>query len=49
MRVEDISSIQKRQGITMNNCLCGLFDNEVLWLIIIAIIVLNCCCGGCGR
>ncbi len=36
------------------NCLCNLFDNEVIWLIIIAIILYSCCnntgCGcGCGR
>ena len=29
----------------MNNCLCNLFDNNYLWLIIIAIILLSCC--GC--
>ena len=31
-------------GNTMNNCLCGLFDNECIWLIILAVIVLTCCC-----
>lgn len=28
----------------MNNCLCNLFDNNCVWLIIIAILVLSCCC-----
>ncbi len=28
----------------MNNCLCNLFDNNYLWLIIIAIILISCCC-----
>ena len=28
------------------NCLCGLFDNCWIWLIIIAIILLSCCCNG---
>ena len=28
----------------MNNCFCNLFDNNCIWLIIIAIIVLTCCC-----
>lgn len=28
----------------MNNCLCNLFDNNCIWLIIIAILVLSCCC-----
>lgn len=28
----------------MNNCFCNLFDNNWLWLIIIAIILISCCC-----
>jgi len=32
-------------GSIMNNCFCNLFDNNTLWLIIIAIILLSCCCG----
>lgn len=31
------------------NCLCNLFDNEVFWLIVIALLILNATCnGGCG-
>ncbi len=29
-----------------SNCLCQLFDNSWIWLIIIAIILLSCCCNG---
>ena len=28
----------------MNNCLCNLFSDNWIWLIIIAIILLSCCC-----
>ena len=28
------------------NCLCNLFENEWIWLIIIALLILFCCCGG---
>ncbi len=28
------------------NCLCDIFENETLWLIILAVIVLSCCCNG---
>ena len=27
----------------MNNCFCNLFDNNCIWIIIIAIILLSCC------
>ena len=27
-----------------NNCLCGLFDNEWIWILIIALLVISCCC-----
>ena len=30
----------------MNNCLCNLFNDNVVWLIILAIILFYCC--GCG-
>ena len=31
------------------NCFCELFQNEVVWLIIIALIILFAVCGnGCG-
>ncbi len=29
----------------MNNCLCNLFDNSTVWLIIIALILIFCCGG----
>ena len=29
----------------MNNCLCNLFDNNYIWIILIALIVIFCC--GC--
>lgn len=34
----------------MNNCLCNLFNDNWVWLIILAIILFSCCgCGyGCG-
>ena len=37
----------------MNNCFCRLFEDNTLWLIIIAILILSCCNngndrGGCG-
>ncbi len=28
----------------MNNCFCNLFDNSWIWLIIIAILLISCCC-----
>ena len=30
----------------MNNCLCNLFDDNWIWLIIIALQIIFCCCGG---
>ncbi len=27
------------------NCLCNFFDNEIVWLIIIALLILFCVCG----
>ncbi len=29
----------------MNNCLCNLFDDNWIWLIILALILIFCCCG----
>ncbi len=29
----------------MNNCLCNLFDDNWVWIIIIALLILFCCCG----
>ncbi len=31
----------------MNNCLCNLFNDNWVWLIILAIILFSCC--GCGN
>lgn len=31
-----------------SNCLCQLFDNNWIWLIILALILLCCCGGGCN-
>ncbi len=29
-----------------NNCFCNLFDNNsCIWIIIIALLILSCCCG----
>lgn len=28
----------------MNNCFCNLFDDNWIWLIIIAILLISCCC-----
>lgn len=36
-------------GIINMNCLCDLFDNECLWIIIIAVLILSWSnCGNCG-
>lgn len=32
----------------MTNCFCRLFEDNTIWLIIIAILILSCCNGGCG-
>ena len=39
-----------REDMIMNNCFCRLFEDNTVWLIIIAILLLNCCNnnGGCG-
>ncbi len=29
----------------MNNCFCNLFDDNTIWIIIIALLILTCCCG----
>lgn len=31
-----------------NNCLCHIFDDNCMWIIIIALLVLFCCGCGCG-
>ena len=28
-----------------NNCICGVFDNNWIWILIIALLVISCCCG----
>ena len=30
------------------NCLCNLFDDSTIWVIIIALIILHSCCGNNG-
>lgn len=30
------------------NCFCDLFQNEVVWLIIIALLIVFGVCNGCG-
>ncbi len=32
-----------------NNCLCNLFNDYWIWLIVIAIILIYCNCGTCGN
>ena len=32
----------------MNNCFCRLFEDNTIWLIIIAILILGNCNNGCG-
>ncbi len=29
----------------MNNCLCNLFDDNWIWIVIIALLLIFCCCG----
>ncbi len=29
----------------MNNCLCNVFDNNWIWILIIALVLISCCCG----
>ena len=34
------------RNLYMNNCFCNLFDdNGSIWIIIIALLILFCCCG----
>ena len=36
-----------QEEIFMNNCLCNLFDDcNIIWIVIIALLVLSCCCNG---
>ena len=42
-----------KEDLIMNNCFCRLFEDNTIWLIIIAILILSSCnnngCGcGCG-
>ena len=37
-----------RQGGKKVNCLCNLFDDNTLWIVIIALIILCCFCGNGG-
>ena len=39
------------EDMSMNNCFCRLFEDNTIWLIIIAILLLSACNdgrGGCG-
>ena len=36
------------EDMNMNNCFCRLFEDNTVWLIIIAILLLSCCNNGCG-
>lgn len=31
-----------------NNCLCNIFDDKCVWLIIIALLIIFSCNNGCG-
>ncbi len=34
----------------MNNCMCNIFDNQCIWLIIIALLIIFCCgCNGTSQ
>ena len=28
------------------NCLCNLFDDDGIWIILLALVILSCCCRG---
>lgn len=49
-RGEGLSRNQQHLEVTYMNCLCNFFDdNNVLWIIIIALLILSCCGNnGCG-
>lgn len=33
--------------LKMGNCLCGAFDdNNLCWILIIALVIIFCCCSG---
>ncbi len=32
----------------MNNCLCNIFDDKCVWIIIIALLIIFSCGNGCG-
>jgi len=36
------------EEMIMNNCFCRLFEDNTVWLIIIAILILSSCNNGCG-
>lgn len=35
-----------KEDFFMNNCLCNLFDNNGIWIALLALCVLCCCCNG---
>ena len=48
--IEKLENIPDKDGFLMcgNQCLCNLFEDNWVWLIILAIILIYCC-GGCGN
>ena len=38
-------AVPSKEGGNVMNCLCNLFDDCTIWIVIIALIVLFCCCG----
>ncbi len=39
----DTPSARNGNGAFMNNCLCNLLENDYVWLIIIALLLISCC------
>jgi hypothetical protein len=43
-KIDVDASPNHQGGKIMNNCICNLFDDNWIWLIIIAILLISCCC-----